>query len=133
MAKTHLKLILKLIWRKKDERDLVTEAANFAELNKQVNERKMNELKAAKDYDNKMKLGYAELKESLIKDFISEICVEALLVDEKVVQDNLRNIVEMVEMQVEDLGGFEGIKNIVKPILTIGINIHVSITPSCRG
>ena len=113
--------------RKKEERDYVTEAANFAELNKQVNERKMNELKEAKEYDNKMKQGYSELKEYLIKDFISEICIEALLVDVEVVNDNMKNIVEMVNMQVEDLGGFNGIKQLAEssnnPILLNMISV----------
>ena len=101
--------------RNKDKVDKVAESANkFKELNKQVEARKMKELKEQQDYNKKMQEGYKTLKEELMKDFISEICVESLLIDENAVVENFKNIVEMVEQKVDDLGGFEGIKRIAE-------------------
>ena len=99
--------------RKKVDK-LAESAAKYEELNKKVNERRLQELKDMKSYDMKIQEGYRTLKDDLMKDFISEICVESLLVDEEVVNENLKNIVEMVERHVDDMGGFEGVKKIAE-------------------
>ena len=99
--------------RKKVDK-LAESAAKYEELNKKVNERRLQELKDRKSYDMKIQEGYRTLKDELMKDFISEICVESLLVDEEVVNENLKNIVEMVERHVDDMGGFEGVKKIAE-------------------
>jgi len=93
---------------------LAESAAKYEELNKKVNERRLQDLKDRKAYDAKMQEGYRALKEDLMKDIISEICVESILVDEEVVTENLKNIVEMVEAKVDDIGGFEGVKRIAE-------------------
>ena len=101
--------------RSKDKQDKLAEAAEkYQELNKKVNERRMNELKNQKMYNTSLQEGYKNLKDELIKDFISEICVESLLVDEEVVNENFKNIVELVEQQIDDIGGFDGIKKIAE-------------------
>ena len=101
--------------RSKDKQDKLAEsAAKYQELNKKVNDRRLNEMKERKAYDTKIQEGYAKLKNDLIKDFISDICVESLLVDEEVVNENFKNIVEMIEQQVDDIGGFEGVKHIAE-------------------
>lgn len=113
--------------RGKKDNSLTEAATKYAELNKQVDARRLKDLKEQKAFDVKMQEGYTNLKEELIKDFITEICVESLLVDEDVVNDNLKNIIEMVERQVDDIGGFEGIKHIAEtynnPILKNMISI----------
>ena len=101
--------------RNKDKQDHLAEsAAKYQELNKKVNERRVNDLKERKNFDTKIQEGYKNLKDDLMKDFISEICVESLLVDEEVVTENLKNILELVEKQVDDIGGFEGVKRIAE-------------------
>ena len=114
--------------RDRSKKDPLAEsAAKYAELNKKVNDRRIQDMKDRKNYDAKMREGYQTLKEELIKDFISQICVESLLVDEDVVNENLKNIVEMVEHKVDDIGGFEGIKKIAmetnNPILLNMVSI----------
>lgn len=98
--------------RKKDERDLVAEAAKQQELDKKVRDTRLEELKNKKAYEDALQEGYSSLKDDLMKEFISSICVEALLVDEQVVNENLHNILEMVETKVDELGGFNGVKKI---------------------
>ena len=100
--------------RKKNTFDPVAESAKQKELDKKVNERRVNEMKEAREFENKLQEGYVELKNELIKDFIGEICVESLVIDEEAVNTNLKNILEMVEHQIDDLGGFEGIKRIAE-------------------
>ena len=114
--------------RDRSKKDNVAEAAaKYKELNKQVDARRLKDLKEQKAFDTKMREGFNVLKEELIKDFITEICVESLLVDEDVVNENLRNIIELVERQVDDIGGFEGVKRIAEtynnPILKNMVNI----------
>ena len=113
--------------RKKEEIDYVAESARFNELNKKVESRRLNELKESRAYNIALNEGYDKLKDSLIKDFMSQICVESLLIDEEVVNNNLRNIVSLVEEQVDDLGGFNGIKQIAEstnnPLLQNMINV----------
>ena len=93
---------------------LAESAAKYKDLNKKVNDRRLQDLKDKKAYDVKIQEGYKNLKDDLMKDFISEICIESLLVDEEVVQENFKNIVEMVERQIDDIGGFEGVKRIAE-------------------
>ena len=100
--------------RKKEERDLVAESAKYKELNKKVDERRMKEAKDARAYEVQLREGYETLKDELIKDFLSEICVESLLVDRPVVECNLKNITDMVEEKVDEIGGFKGIKHIAE-------------------
>lgn len=98
----------------KDADKLAESAAKYKDLNKKVNDRRLQDLKDRKSYEVKIQEGYKNLKDDLMKDFISEICIESLLVDEEVVQENFRNIVEMVERQIDDIGGFEGVKRIAE-------------------
>ena len=100
--------------RKKNEFDPIAEAAKQKELNKKVNDRRVNEMKEAREFENKLQESYITLKNDLIKDFLGEICVESLIIDEEAVNTNLKNILEMVDRQVDDLGGFEGIKRIAE-------------------
>jgi hypothetical protein len=100
--------------RKKNEFDPIAEAAKQKELNKKVNDRRVNEMKEAREFENKLQESYITLKNDLIKDFLGEICVESLIIDEEAVNTNLKNILEMVDHQVDDLGGFEGIKRIAE-------------------
>lgn len=93
---------------------LAESAAKYKDLNKKVNDRRLQDLKDRKSYEFKIQEGYKNLKDDLMKDFISEICIESLLVDEEVVQENFKNIVEMVERQIDDIGGFEGVKRIAE-------------------
>jgi hypothetical protein len=98
----------------KDADKLTESAARYKDLNKKVNDRRLQDLKDRKSYDTKIQEGYKNLKDDLMKDFISEICIESLLVDEEVVNENFKNIVELVERQIDDIGGFEGVKRIAE-------------------
>ena len=113
--------------RKKDEKDVVAESTKYNELNKKVENRRINDMVENRKYEIKLQEGYTKLKDELIKDFLSEICVESLLVDEKVVTANLKNIVSIVEEKVDTIGGFEGVKDIAEstqnPILLNMVSI----------
>ena len=98
--------------KKNDGPDYVAEQAKQKELNKKVNDRRMNDYKESKLFNQVLQEGSAELKEFLIKDFMTEIVVESLLVDKNVVEKNFKNIAELVEEQLEKIGGFEGVKRI---------------------
>ena len=100
--------------RKKEERDLVAESAKYKELNKKVDDRRMKEAKDARAYEVQLREGYETLKNELMKDILSEICVESLLVDKPVVENNLKNIVDMIEEKVDEIGGFNGVKRIAE-------------------
>lgn len=100
--------------RKKSERDLVAESAKYKELNKKVDDRRMKEVKDARAYEVQLREGYENLKDELMKDLLSEICVESLLVDKPIVEANLKNIVDMIEEKVDEIGGFNGVKNIAE-------------------
>ena len=78
--------------RKKEEIDYVAESARFNELNKRVESRRLNELKESRAYNIALNEGYDKLKDSLIKDFMSQICVESLLIDEDVVNNTLKKM-----------------------------------------
>lgn len=100
--------------RNKSERDLVAESAKYKELNKKVDDRRMKEVKDARAYEVQLREGYENLKDELMKDLLSEICVESLLVDKPIVEANLKNIVDMIEEKVDEIGGFNGVKNIAE-------------------
>ena len=106
---------------------LAESAAKYKELNKKVDERKLTEVKEQRAFEAKLHECYTNLKEDLMKDIISEICVESLLVDEDVVNANLKSIVDMVNEQVENIGGFTGIKHLAEstknPLLKNMVNI----------
>ena len=118
--------------RKKDEKDSVTESTKYNELNKKVEDRRMNDILANRKYEIKLQEGYTKLKDELLKDFLSEICVESLLVDENVVTANLKNIVSMVEEKVDTIGGFEGVKDIAEstqnPILLNMVSVCEAVS-----
>lgn len=100
--------------RKKEERDLVAESAKYKELNKKVDDRRMKEAKDARAYEVQLREGYETLKDDLMKDILTEICVESILVDKPVVEANLKNIVDMIEEKVDEIGGFNGVKHIAE-------------------
>lgn len=100
--------------RKKDVRDYAAESAKYKELNDKVNKTRLEELKNSKAYEIKLQEGYKALKDELIKDFIADICIESLLVDTEVVNENLKNIVSIINEQVDNIGGFEGFKSIAE-------------------
>lgn len=111
----------------KDADKLTESATKYAELNKKVNDRRMQDYKNSKAFDMGIQEGYKLLKDDLMKDFVAEICIESLLVDEEVVNENFKNIVDMVDIQVDDIGGFEGVKRIAEstrnPILLNMVSI----------
>ena len=114
--------------RKKDNGpDLVVEAAKQQELDKKVRETRLNELKNRKSYDVAMQEGYKNLKNELMKDIIGTICIESMLVDDEVVNENFNNVIELVNNQIDDLGGFLGIKHIAEtyknPVLMNMVNV----------
>ena len=98
--------------KKNNGPDYIAEQAKQKELNKKVNDRRMNDYKESKLFNQVLQEGSAELKEFLMKDFMTEIVIESLLVDKNVVEKNLKNIAELVEEQLEKIGGFEGVKRI---------------------
>lgn len=100
--------------RKKDVKDYAAESAKYKELNDKVNKTRLEELKNSKAYEIKLQEGYKALKDELIKDFIADICIESLLVDTEVVNENLKNIVSIINEQVDNIGGFEGFKSIAE-------------------
>lgn len=100
--------------RKKEEKDVVAEAAKYDELNKKVSNHKLNSALEARKYEIQLQEGYDRLKDELMKDFLSEICVESLLIDDKVIDNNLKNIVSIVEEKVDEIGGFKGVKEIAE-------------------
>ena len=100
--------------RKKDVRDYAAESAKYKELNDKVNKTRLEELKNARAYEIKLQEGYEALKDELIKDFLADICIESLLVDKEVVNENLKNIVSIINEQVDNIGGFEGFKSIAE-------------------
>ena len=98
--------------KKNDGADLAQESAKYNELNKNVENRRLNDIKDKRAFDTAISKGYENVKESLIRDFMYEICIESLLIDEKDVDANLKAITEMVDVQIDKLGGYNGIKQI---------------------
>lgn len=82
------------------------------DLEKKVRDSKLNAYKDDKNKQVMLNEGYKELKENLVKDIMRQICVESLLIDEEPVMENLNNIFSLVDEQVENIGGFEGVKRI---------------------
>ena len=100
--------------RKKEGRDLVAESAKYKELNKKVDDRRMQEAKNARAFDEILFEGRKALQDELIKDFLCEICIESLLVDKPIVENNLKSITTLIEEKVDMIGGFAGVKRIAK-------------------
>ena len=100
--------------RKKANVDYVAESAKMKELNKKVEDRRMSELTDKKAFEKGMQEGFVNLKESLMKDILTQICVESLLVDKEDVDNNLKTINHIVEEHVDNVGGFNGIKKIAE-------------------
>lgn len=100
--------------RKKETFDYAAEAAKYEGLNRKVEARRLNEMKDERAFQIALKEGYESVRDFLIKDFISEICVESMLVDRNVIDNNLRTIVSLVNEQVDEIGGFKGVKSIAE-------------------
>lgn len=101
--------------KKENQLQALTEAAaKFAENTSKVNTRKLNELKEQRLYDKLIQEGYSKLKDDLFKDVMRQVCVESLLVDEDVVLENINVLHDMVDTEVDAMGGFEGLKNIAR-------------------
>lgn len=100
--------------RKKEGKDLVAESAKFKELNKKVDDRRMQEAKNAKAFDEILFEGRKALQDELLKDFLCEICIESLLVDKPIVENNLKSITALIEEKVDMIGGFAGVKRIAR-------------------
>lgn len=111
-------------------RKALTENSHFelkGELEKKVNDTRLNAYKGEKNRTQFLSEGYITLKNDLMKDIMRHICVESLVVDEEPVMENLKNIFDVVDTQVENIGGFEGIKqigiNTKNPVLNEMVNI----------
>lgn len=94
-------------------RKALTESANFElkqDLEKKVNDTRLGNYRDEQARRQFLNEGFKALKEDLIKDIMREICVESLVIDEEPVMENLKNIFELVDEQVESIGGFEGVK-----------------------
>jgi hypothetical protein len=83
--------------RKKEGKDLIAESAKYKELNKKVDDRRMQEAKNARAFDEILLEGRKALQDELIKDFLCEICIESLLVDRPRVENNLKSITALIE------------------------------------
>ena len=94
--------------------DYAAESAKYNDLNKKVESRKLNDIKEQKAFNDALNKGYQEVREFLIRDIMSEICVESLLVDKDDVYNNLKNITNLVNEHVDNIGGFNGFKEIAE-------------------
>lgn len=113
-----------------NRKSALTESTKYGlkeDLEKKVRDSKLNAYKEDKNKQVMLNEGYKELKETLIKDIMRQICVESLLVDEEPVMENLNNIFDLVDEQVENIGGFEGVKRIAtdqkNPLLMEMVNL----------
>lgn len=118
----------------RSNRKALTESSNFnlkEDLEKKVNDNRLGQYRDEQVRRQFLNEGYKSLKEDLIKDVMREICVESLVVDEEPVMENLKNIFELVDEQVESIGGFEGVKEtglrLNNPILIEMVNICESM------
>ena len=100
--------------RNKNEVDYAAESAKYNELNKKVENRRFNDIKEQKAFDNAMIKGYDEIRESLLKDIMYEICIESMWVDRNEIDNNIRNIMQLVDEQLEAIGGYKGFKEIAE-------------------
>ena len=98
--------------RKKDKVDLAQESAKYNELNKNVENRRLIDAKDKRAFDTAVSKGYENVREALIRDFMYEVCIESLLIDDKDIDNNLKSITEMIDIQIDNLGGYKGIKQL---------------------
>ena len=98
--------------REKSNAKALQELARFTELSKNVNSSKLNNLKNERAIQKALNEGYDSLKDTLVCDIMRQICIESLLVDMDPVLENLNTITDMVDSQVAEIGGFEGLKRI---------------------
>ena len=100
--------------RNKNEVDYAAESAKYNELNKKVETRRFNDIKDQKAFDDAMRKGYEEVRESLLKDIMYEICIESMWVDRNEIDNNIRNVMNLVDAQLESIGGYKGFKEIAE-------------------
>lgn len=100
--------------RNKNEVDYAAESAKYNELNKKVETRRFNDIKDQKAFDDAMRKGYEEVRESLLKDIMYEICIESMWVDRNEIDNNIRNVMNLVDTQLESIGGYKGFKEIAE-------------------
>lgn len=114
--------------RKKDNRDYAAESAKYNELNKKVENRRLNDVKEQKAFDMALSKGYENLRESLIRDVMCEICIESMLVDRNDIDNNIQNVMSMVNEQVDEIGGYKGFKQIAE---STGNKLLLNIINTC--
>ena len=100
--------------RNKNEVDYAAESAKYNELNKKVENRRFNDIKEQKSFDEALSKGYDNLRESLLKDIMYEICIESMWVDRNEIDNNIRNVMQLVDEQLEAIGGYKGFKEIAE-------------------
>ena len=100
--------------RNKNEVDYAAESAKYNELNKKVETRRFNDIKDQKAFDDAMRKGYEEVRESLLKDIMYEVCIESMWVDRNEIDNNIRNVMNLVDEQLESIGGYKGFKEIAE-------------------
>lgn len=115
---------------KANEYDYTAESAKYNELNKKVETRRLTDVKESRAFNIALQEGYNKVRDVLIKDFMSEIVVESLLVDKEVVDNNLKSIVLLVEEQVDAIGGYNGIKEIAE---STGNQLLNNIIAACEA
>lgn len=97
--------------RTAEEQQALTESmARFSDNLNKVNTRHLTEIKEQRLAEKVMTEGYATLKDDLLKDVMRQVCVESLLVDEDVVLENINILHEMVDSEVDAMGGYDGLK-----------------------
>lgn len=98
--------------RTAEEQQALTESmARFSDNLNKVNTRHLTEIKEQRLAEKVMTEGYATLKDDLLKDVMRQVCVESLLVDEDVVLENINILHEMVDSEVDAMGGYNGLKS----------------------
>lgn len=97
-----------------EEEIMMESAAKFAELNHKVEVGRREKELDEKLYSQTLREGFIEFRDNLVKDIMRQICVEALLVDEESVLENLANIHFLVDNKVDEMGGYEGLKTIAE-------------------
>ena len=114
--------------RNKNDRDYAAESVKYNELNKRVENRKLNDVKEQKAFNDALNKGYQDLRETLIKDIMYEICIESMLVDRDDIDNNIRNVMNMVDERVEEIGGYKGFKQIAE---STGNKLLLNIINTC--
>lgn len=115
---------------KSNKYDYAAESAKYNELNKKVETRRLTDVKESRAFNIALQEGYDKVRDVLIKDFMSEIVVESLLVDKEVVYNNIKSIVMLVEEQVDAIGGYNGIKEIAE---STGNQLLNNIISACEA